>query len=99
VLVAEDGSDIVGVLRARPGRLQSLFVRRDRHRRGIGRALVDRFERQIRVRESATVKVAATIEGVPFYLAMGYKRTTGIRPCWSFWGGTGLYYQPMKKAL
>ena len=29
---------------------------------------------------------------------MGYKKTTGVRACWSF-EGTGLQYQPMKKVL
>ena len=42
--------------------------------------------------------MAATLYAVPFYLSMGYKKTTGIRPGWSF-EGTGLVYQPMKKLL
>jgi hypothetical protein len=42
--------------------------------------------------------VASTLYAVPFYQMMGYKKTTGVRPCWSF-GGRGLVYQPMKKLL
>ncbi len=40
IFVAEDSDQIVGVLRCKPDRLQSLFVREDHHRQGIGRKLV-----------------------------------------------------------
>ena len=98
VFVAEEEGEVVGVLRGRRDRLQSLFVRGDRHRRGIGRALVGRFEAECVRGGGGVVKVAATLYAVPFYLSMGYKKTTGIRPGWSF-EGTGLVYQPMKKLL
>lgn len=98
VLVAELAGQIVGVLRGRPTRLGSLFVRGDLHRQGIGHRLVERFERQC-VREGSThLKVAATLFAVPFYLKMGYKRSTGVRLGRSF-DGRGLPYQPMKKVL
>ncbi len=98
VFVAEEGGEVVGVLRGRKDRLQSLFVRGDRHRRGIGRSLVARFEQECVQQGGGAVKVAATLYAVPFYTRMGYKKTTGIRPGWSF-EGTGLVYQPMKKVL
>src|SRR5512137_3003184 len=41
ILVAVLDRQIVGVLRCRSGRLQSLFVREDYHRQGIGRRLVE----------------------------------------------------------
>jgi hypothetical protein len=44
------------------------------------------------------ISLAATLYAVPFYEAMGYKKTTGVRNCWSF-GGRGLKYQPMKKQI
>ncbi len=44
------------------------------------------------------IRVAATLYAVPFYAALGYHRTTGVRNGRSF-EGTGLRYQPMKKAL
>ena len=46
VFVAEDEGEIVGVLRGRKERIQSLFVRGDYHRRGIGRQLVERCEQE-----------------------------------------------------
>ncbi len=104
VLVAEEGGAIVGVLRGgrlnRRGRtvLQSLFVAADHHRRGIGRRLVTRFEQACRAREVAVVVVASTQYAVPFYQALAYKRSTGVRTGRSF-QGSGLPYQPMKKAL
>jgi len=98
VFVAEDGGDIVGVLRGRKDRLQSLFVRQDHHRQGIGRRLVEQFELECARQGGSIVRVAATLYAIPFYTAMGYKRTTGLRSGWSF-DGTGLQYQPMKKSL
>ena len=98
VFVAEDGDQIVGVLRCKPNRLQSLFVREDYHRRGIGRQLVERCEQECAQRGSKSIHLAATLYAVPIYQAVGYKKSTGIRSGWSF-GGRGLKYQPMKKVL
>jgi GNAT superfamily N-acetyltransferase len=98
VLVAQDGEKIVGVLRGRKERLASLFVRKDHHRQGIGRRLVQQFERICVEDGSAVIRVASTLYAVPFYAALGYKKSTGIRNGWSF-DGRGLKYQPMKKVL
>jgi GNAT superfamily N-acetyltransferase len=86
------------VLRGRSDKLQSLFVREDYHRQGVGRRLVERFERACEQEGAVAIKVQSTLYAVPFYLALGYKRTTGVRPMKSF-KGTGLQYQPMKKVL
>jgi GNAT superfamily N-acetyltransferase len=98
VLVAEAQGEIVGVLRGRRERLASLFVRGDRHRQGIGRRLVERFEQICSAQGVRVIRVAATHYAVPFYLKMGYRRSTGVRAGWSF-EGRGLTYQPMKKTL
>jgi GNAT superfamily N-acetyltransferase len=98
VFVAEDEGEIVGVLRGRKERLGSLFVRGDCHRQGIGRMLVERLEQECLRLGATQIKVASTLYAVPFYLAMGYKKTTGVRSGWSF-GGSGLKWQPMKKCL
>ena len=96
--VAEDDGEIAGVLRGRKERLQSLFVRGDRHCQGIGRSLVEHFEQKCAHLDSRVIHLAATLYAVPFYLAMGYWKSSGIRNAWSF-GGRGLKYQPMKKVL
>ncbi len=98
VLVANDGGKIVGVLRGRAERLGSLFVHGDRHRGGIGRALVERFETLAWLQGGRRIRVAATPYAVPFYLAVGYKRSTGARRMKVF-DGTDYLYQPMKKTL
>ena len=98
ILVAEKEGEIVGVLRGRRDKLQSLFVRGDHHRQGIGRRLVERFEQACREQGAAEIKVQATLYAVPFYRALGYQRTTGVRAMHSF-EGVGLPYQPMKKVL
>jgi GNAT superfamily N-acetyltransferase len=98
VLVATDSAEIVGVPRGRDGRLASLFVRGDHHRKGIGSALVGQFEAECLRRGAPVIRVAATLYAVPFYSALGYLRTTGVRNGWSFEGG-GLRHQPMKRVL
>jgi GNAT superfamily N-acetyltransferase len=99
IFVAEDeNAEIVGVLRGRKDRLQSLFVRGDRHQRGIGRMLVERFEQECRNLGGEVIRLASTLYAVPFYQRLGYKKSTGVRKGWSF-EGTGFRWQPMKKTL
>jgi len=86
------------VLRGRKERLASLFVRADHHRQGIGKALIERFEKDSIGLGVAVVRVAATLYAVPFYLAVGYKKSRGAHTGWSF-EGKGLPVQPMKKVL
>ena len=96
--VAVDGCDVVGVLRGRPGRLHSLFVREDYHRRGVGRMLVERFEAACRECGATQITLASSLYAVPFYLSVGYKRSTGVRDSRSF-GAPGLRIQPLRKVL
>lgn len=104
VLVAEMDGQIVGVLRGgrtdELGRtvLQSLFVSGSHHRQGIGRKLVERFEQEYIARSVTVFKVLATLEAVPFYLEIGYRKSTGVRSIHSF-EGPGLRSQPMKKII
>jgi len=98
VYVAEDDGEVVGVLRGRRERLASLFVRGDRQRQGIGRRLVERFEQESVRQGTRVLRVAATQYAIPFYLALGYRRSTGVRTGWSF-EGRGLKVQPMRKVL
>jgi hypothetical protein len=43
-------------------------------------------------------KLLSTIYAIPFYLSLGYKKSTGVRRIHSF-EGEGLYSQPMKKLI
>jgi GNAT superfamily N-acetyltransferase len=101
MLVAEDsdnadGETIVGILRGRPTRLQSLFVAGAYHRQGIGRRLVECFEQKCLRQGSTMIGLRASLYAIPFYTRLGYKKTTGVRsgPCFD---GTGFKYQPMRK--
>jgi GNAT superfamily N-acetyltransferase len=104
VWVAEQDGEIVGVLRG--GRvdhrwrtvLSSLFVSRKYHRQGVGRSLVEQFEAEYVTQGVTVFKLSATLYAVPFYLSVGYKRSTGVRSMHSFDEG-GLLYQPMKKVV
>lgn len=98
VFVAENDGEIVGVLRGRVDKMQSLFVRADCHRQGIGRKLIDRFEQECLKQGATVVKLMGTLYAVPFYQAVGYKKSTGVRSMRTF-DGEGLPYQPMKKIL
>lgn len=98
VFVAEVEGQIAGVLRGRLNRLGSLFVAKEYQGRGVGTALVEYFESAVRDQGSQVIRVASSLYAVPFYLKMGYKRSTGVRRGWSF-QGHGLPIQPMKKIL
>lgn len=104
VWVAQQDGEIVGVLRGgrvdHLGRtvLSSLFVSEEHHRQGIGRALVKRFEQVYIARGVSVFKLSATLYAIPFYLSVGYKKSTGTRSMHSF-EEDGLPYQPMKKVV
>jgi predicted N-acetyltransferase YhbS len=89
---------IVGVLRGKTDKLQSLFVSGTEHRQGIGRNLVDKYEAECIAQGSETIKLMSTLYAVPFYQSVGYRKSTGVRSMKSF-DGDGLRYQPMKKIL
>ena len=98
ILVAEKENLIVGVLRGREERLASLFVCKEFHNQGIGQKLVEAFENEMLAQSIFVIRVAATLYALPFYLKLGYRKSTGIRKSWSF-EGYGLPIQPMKKRL
>ena len=96
--VAEIEDEIAGILRGRKERLASLFVRKDFHHQGIGRKLVTYFENESLKQGTSFIRVAATLYAIPFYLRLGYKKSSGLRNSWSF-EGYGFPYQPMKKTI
>jgi putative acetyltransferase len=96
--VAEAERDIAGILRGRKERLASLFVHKDFHHQGIGRKLVTHFEAESLKQGTSLIRVAATLYAIPFYLKLGYQKSSGLRNSWSF-EGYGFPYQPMKKII
>ncbi len=53
-------------------RIRAFFVRPDQARRGIGRAILDECEKAIRAAGFRSIELAATLPGLPFYVAAGY---------------------------
>ncbi len=96
MLVAEHEGQVVGVLRGRTDRLQSLFVRGDHHGQGIGRRLVGTFEQEALRQGSTVIRLRSSLFAISFYQRLGYKKTTGVRsgPCFD---GDWFPYQPMIK--
>ena len=91
--VAADRKMVVGLIRGRENRVINLFIDSQRHRHGIGSALMTKFENQRRRAGVKEIVLRSSLYAVPFYLTMGYKKTTGIRTF------HGLMVQPMKKRL
>ena len=96
--VAESNGKIAGILRGRKERLASLFVHKDFHHQGVGRKLVNHFETESVRQRISVIRVAATLYAIPFYLKLGYRKSSGLRNSWSF-EGYGFPYQPMKKVI
>jgi GNAT superfamily N-acetyltransferase len=91
--VATEKKEVIGIVRGFYGRLVNLFVDGRYHRKGIGRKLLDQFERRCQEDGQDVIKTNISIFSIPFYEANGYKKTTGIR------NQKGLKIQPMMKRL
>lgn len=67
---------------------------RSRHWADAGGAIESEYSEQ----GAKVIELAATLHAVPFYLSVGYRKSTNVRSASSF-GEPGLLYQPMKKLL
>lgn len=91
--VALDGTRVVGIVRGIGNRIANLFVEGAYHRQGIGTRLEHKFKAFCSRSGFQEIVLRSSLYAIPFYQALGYKKTTGIR---SF---HGLKIQPMKKIL
>ena len=91
--MAERDGQIVGMLRAVDNRIVNLFVNGRYHHSGIGKKLLQRYEKECRTLGYGTIVLRSQLYAVPFYQTCGFKKTTGIR------NRDGLTIQPMKKIL
>lgn len=55
-----------------PARVRAMFVRSDRTRRGLGRAILDRCERDAAAAGFTSFVLGATLPGEPLYRAFGF---------------------------
>lgn len=92
VAIGSDG-DIIGVVRGRINRIANLFVDGDFHGNGIGKALVKRFEKDVKKCGSNEINIRASLHGVPFYKKMGYHDVSYSTTM------KGIIVQPMLKKL
>jgi len=91
--VALENDKIIGMIRGRADRIVNLFVEGKRHKKGIGRLLVNKFEAEAKKKKSKEIKIRASLYATPFYQKMGYKKTSGIK------NFLGLKIYPMRKIL
>ena len=91
--VATNNNEIVGIIRGRKNRVVGLFVNGKHHKKGIGKKLMLKFEKECVKKASKIIKIRASIYAAPFYQKLGYKKTTGIRRF------KGLKHYSMKKIL
>jgi GNAT superfamily N-acetyltransferase len=61
-----------------PARVRAMFVRRDWTRRGLGRAILERCERDARAEGFTRMALMATLPGEPLYRAYGFRETDRV---------------------
>ncbi len=99
IFVTKDETGLISaVLRATHERILTLCVHDFYFFQNIGRQLLEEYEQRMLEKGTTSIKVAAPLYSVDFYLRMGYKRSTGIRSTPCFPNGS-LPCQPMKKQL
>jgi len=102
--VAEVNNKIIGLVRGGfefangkiikdIGRVRGLYVNGRYHKKGIGRMLMKRFEKEAIEKGFRQIKIRASFYAIPFYQKVGYKKSTGVRNM----GGLDVY--PMRKYL
>ncbi len=89
--VALDKNKVIGIIRGNKNRVVNLFILGDYHGKGIGKDLLNIFEKEIKKYGSKLIKIRSSLYAVNFYESQGYKKTTGIR------NFMGLKIQPMIK--
>ena len=75
--VAVEEGKIVGVVfgNYKNGSIGLLFVRKDMVRKGIGRLLLNKIEKEMKKKGVKAIKLNASLYAVPFYEKMGYKKS------------------------
>ena len=80
-----------------PARIRAFFVHPRHARLGLGRAILLACEKAIRAAEFRTIALVATLPGVAFYEAFGYKNGEGYEV--QLGNGLSLPVVPMSKTL
>ena len=80
-----------------PAKIRAFFVRPDWARRGVAGRILETCEREAQAQGFRSLELMATLPGVPFYAARGYKGTK--RVSYEIAEGVTIEFVPMKKAL
>lgn len=91
--VAVENDKIIGTIRGTFDRISSLFVDGNQHKKGIGKTLLKKFEKEAKKKGYNMIKLRSQPYSVKFYEKNGYKKTVGLR------NSKGLKVYPMKKIL
>lgn len=78
-------------------RIRAFFVHPEQARRGIGRAILERCEREARACGFQSLELMATLPGLKFYRSLGY--TGSERVTYKIGLGTTIDFVPMRKEL
>jgi predicted N-acetyltransferase YhbS len=91
--VAVDDAKVIGFVRGTANKVSNLYVKGRYHGKGIGRKLMERFEKEAVKQGFREIRIKSSLYAISFYQRLGYKKTTGIRNLF------GLKVQPMKKVF
>lgn len=79
-----------------PAKIRAFFIAPEFARRGIGAALLDACEAAARAAGFTQAELMATLPGVPFYAAFGYRAEGEVV---QHYDGIALRFVPMRKSL
>lgn len=83
--------------RTEPAKVRAFFVRPDWARRGVAATILETCEREARAQGFRSLELMATLPGVPFYAARGYRGAE--RVSYEVADGVTIEFVPMRKEL
>lgn len=96
-VATDDAGDVIGFYSIKADELMALYVAPERARQGIGAALIKAAELEIGAAGHQTVRINASLNGLPFYLACGYQEQ--FRKMWTTRGGIAIETVALEKPL
>lgn len=90
-VVAKDGDAVIGVASIRSkNHISLLFVDEKYHRKGIGKALLQKLQEEFLPKGNPYLSVNASPYGIPFYERIGFTRVGSMQEA------DGITFQPME---
>ncbi len=76
--IFEEDGKITGMIRGKKNRVHTLFVSVGRQNKGIGRKLMEKFEKSAIEQRAEFIEIHASLAAAAFYEKMGYKKLGGV---------------------